>query len=412
MKQSLLTALAILIGICLANPLKAQAPTNGHLLIIGGALDYEDPKIYHHFLDLARQNTKQRPVRIAVIPTASGNPERSGRLTAEDILKHAATHPSYEHLKIDDHLRVSILEITTANPEAAHDPDIVAQIDASDALWFTGGDQSRITAVFRPEAGDTPAFRAVRRLLERGGVVAGTSAGAAMMPERMIRWGNSEEALLIGRSDVIEDRGVGVGQGMGLMDDVMIDQHFLERQRMGRLIVGMHTEGIWLGLGINENRALAVDLHEGTGKAIGHHAVFVVDNRYRSNDPRERLMTDGYRMSLLSDGDEIELATGLIHTHRENAEFESTTLFGEAMGAPDNVVVIPVWDRFHRSTTDAVFYARVHISRDFFPEPDVRQAAKRLRAEIDEQLANLQLTESPPPIAWDPWNETLQDTPE
>ncbi len=193
---------------------------HGRLLIIGGALSSENTPVFR-----ALESEPDERLNIVVIPVASGVPEKSGPGTAMEL-----------------HANLNSPTVTVIDPRTAPMADVVRAIDGADAVWFTGGDQSRITEHMR----NTPAHDACFRLLKRGGVIAGTSAGAAMMGETMITGGRDEE--------------VTTADGMGFLPGVLTDQHFKERERQPRLTAAMERTGIQLGLGVNEDRAVLVEV--------------------------------------------------------------------------------------------------------------------------------------------------------
>lgn len=240
----------------------------GTLLIIGGGLRDDNAEIYSRFIELAGHGAT-----IGVVPTASGveNPgaETIGTLRryARDdqniilipLFKDDAVAPAGERLKADD-------------------PAIATLIRSCRALWFTGGDQSRITAVFRPEPARTSlAYLATLDVLDTGGVIAGTSAGAAMMSDPMITGGTSDSALKHGATltnDPGPNDGVGLAPGMGFINTarsgtILIDQHFTERNRFGRLWVAMNHTHASAGFGIPEDTALEFDRRSGATRALG-----------------------------------------------------------------------------------------------------------------------------------------------
>lgn len=208
------------------------AQQHGRLLIIGGALDADNAPIYR-----ALEREPDERLRIVVIPTASGVPERSGPGTAMDL-----------------HANLEGPTVTVIDPRTAPMREVVRAIDGADAVWFTGGDQRRITEHLL----DTPAHRACFRLLDRGGTIAGTSAGAAMMGDVMITGGRDDE--------------VETAQGMGFLPGVLTDQHFKERSRQARLMAALRRTGVEYGLGMNENRAVLVELGGMTLTPIGEQA--------------------------------------------------------------------------------------------------------------------------------------------
>jgi len=271
MNPKLLILLAALLALNLVGCASQPA---GSLLIIGGGLRDDNAAVYQRFVQLAGPNAT-----IGVIPTASGVDDPGAETIS--IIKGFA-HPGQRVVLIP------LFKDDAAPSDAPHakaaDPAIVDQIRACRALWFTGGDQSRITAVFRPlPARTSPAYLATLAVLERGGVIAGTSAGAAIMSDPMITGGTSEDALKHGSTntpDPANGQGVGLALGMGYLTPLpgektppIVDQHFTQRNRFGRLWTAMLATGAPRGLGIPEDTALEVHRPTGTLRAIGPNPV-------------------------------------------------------------------------------------------------------------------------------------------
>ncbi len=282
----------------------AAAGWSGRLLIIGGGLRNDNVEVWRVFADAAGAAP-----RIGVIPTASGLPE-AGATTATDIRTHLPR------------AMIDVIDIREESAHLAHDAEVVERIRACNVLWFTGGDQSRITAVFRPEGSETPAYAAVREVLQRGGVIAGTSAGAAMMSDPMITGGRGESALRAALGLGVGEGGggeegpagsrrsaPGIGPGMGLFPYGLTDQHFLRRARLGRLIVAMHGTGQMRGYGIADNRAILVDLGSHSIRPIGEDALVLVDLS-RATFTGDAMLD--VRLSLLSTGDRVDGRTGMV----------------------------------------------------------------------------------------------------
>jgi cyanophycinase len=245
------------------------ATPRGWLMICGGGVRDEHERMYRDFFALADKAdaspvgeggaSGKRTTRIGVVPTATGAESRGGD-TLELLRRYAEGR------------EVVMVPLFKEDLGKGDDASIAELIASCDGLWFVGGDQSRITAVFRPDGRDTLAYRATLRVLARGGVIAGTSAGAAMMTDPMITGGTSEDALEHGvawTNDVQEGQGVGLAPGMGYLQGVLVDQHFLERGRLGRLIVAMHATGTTRAFGVGEDAAFVVDLARGEGFSIG-----------------------------------------------------------------------------------------------------------------------------------------------
>lgn len=302
LKAILAGAAALLLASCahVGQGTAAEARPAGSLVIVGGGLQRLNAPVYGRINELAALSSKPRTadgkVLIGILPTASGAPAEVAREYVEDFERHGG------------HVQAVVIPIRSDTPELAHDPETVAMIARCHGLFFTGGDQSRITAVFRPDGVDTPAYEAAAGVLAAGGVISGSSAGAAMMSDPMIRWGNSREALLAGEIEG-EDRGVAVGQGMGFFPYGMTGQHHLTRGRLGRLIVAMERTGQWLGVGIDDNKAVEVDLATHEIRAIGSAAAVVVD---LSRATRDGVGRSGIGLSLIGTGDVLHGLTGEI----------------------------------------------------------------------------------------------------
>jgi cyanophycinase len=194
----------------------------GSLVIVGGGGIPDS--VRKAFIDLAGGPAK---AKIVVVPTAG---ERDDAKPAE----------------LDEYLEpwrkqgvVSISIVHTRNRARADEPEFSKPIDEATGVWFGGGDQSNITKAYL----GTKAEEAFRRVLERGGVIGGTSAGAAVMSKVMITGGGEKAS---------------VGTGLGYLPGAVVDQHALARSRVNRMI-GVVTERPGLmGIAIDEGTALVV----------------------------------------------------------------------------------------------------------------------------------------------------------
>jgi cyanophycinase len=208
---------------------------------------------------------------------------------------------------------VTGLWITTENPEAASDSALVARITDCSGYWFVGGVQSRVMQVFRPASGDTPGYGALMRRWRDGAVVAGSSAGAAMMSSRSIGSGAPAAALEFGvtrdaNDDGEEDgEGVWVLPGMDFVPWAIVGQHHLARGRWGRLVVAVLEEEDRLGLGIDENTALVYDA-DGVAEVVGASGVLMFDVTGAVPGELPRTAT-GIRVEFLGAGDRVDVRT-------------------------------------------------------------------------------------------------------
>lgn len=174
--------------------------------------------------------------------------------------------------------------------------------DGASSIFFTGGDQLKLTS----QLGDTPIYSWTREIYERGGCIAGTSAGASVVCETMLVSGESSSSPRIADS-------LRMAPGFGFIPGVIIDQHFAERGRIGRLIGAVSQNPRILGIGIDENTAIVCEGHR-RFRVIGEGGVYVLDGRGISHsnivdEARDStLSVFDLRLHLLNMGDEFDLA--------------------------------------------------------------------------------------------------------
>lgn len=292
---------------------------NGHLMIVGGALEDTTQSVYKRMLELAGG---PEHAKIAIIPTASGYATTGPLAFANNCIKYGALPWNCEIIPIacvDDPDTKEVDESTWANN--ASNPDIINRIRESNLVWFTGGDQMRTMKLLFNDGKPSPAYEAVVEVLNRGGVVAGSSAGAAIQSLIMIGGGNSIGAITNGLATSIEQtddtkhEGIYLTKGCGFFPFGIVDQHFSQRSRLGRL-----TLAAWLNkdkwsqaIGIDENTALEVDLKKGTAKVWGQNHVLVIDlEKAKGNKTDQGYAFKDVTLSLLQQGDEIDLLNKVI----------------------------------------------------------------------------------------------------
>jgi len=261
----------------------ASNENQGKLLIIGGAEDKEgDCKILREFLRCAG-GTK---AHIVIMTAATSLPGEVG----DNYIR------VFERLGAED---VRVLD--TQTPEDANNPEYLEAIEQATGIFFTGGDQARIISCLK----DTKLDTAMHKRYSEGIIIGGTSAGAAMMPDMMIIEGDSETNP---RVDV-----VAMGPGMGFLPDVVIDQHFAQRGRLGRLVTALLLQPAVLGFGIDENTAILVSGDE--LEVIGENAVTVIDESEKLHDNIDGRLKDeglaicGAKLHILPHGYRFNLKT-------------------------------------------------------------------------------------------------------
>lgn len=220
------------------------------------------------------------------------------------IITAATEHPeavSESYREVFDRLEVSAVGIVRIDRRAdAFERERVRTIERATGIFFTGGDQLRITSAI----GGTPVFDALCRAHERGTVVAGTSAGASAMSDTMIIGGEDDDAP--------KRCTTAMAPGMGLLRQVVIDQHFAQRGRIGRLLSALAQNPFVLGVGLDEDTAIVVE-PDGVFRVIGSQTVTVLDGRAvlhtnaSESAPSEPLALFGVTLHILPSGHGYDL---------------------------------------------------------------------------------------------------------
>jgi cyanophycinase len=255
----------------------------GQLVIIGGAEDREgDCNVLREFVRCAG-GTK---AKIVVMTAATSLPGEVG----EDYIR------IFERLGVE-----SVRVVDTDRREDSERPENLEIIQEATGAFFTGGDQARIIEYIK----GTKLDELLHKRHAEGMVVGGTSAGAAMMPDVMIVEGDSETNP---RADVVE-----MGVGMGFLPGVVIDQHFAQRGRLGRLIAALVQQPAVLGFGIDEDTAIVVD--GDLVRIIGSGSVTVVDESGATYNNLDEVLKDeaiavcGIKLHVLPHGFSFNLKT-------------------------------------------------------------------------------------------------------
>jgi cyanophycinase len=238
----------------------------GKLIIIGGSVDKgSDTKIPGElpgnlkFFEkgilrrMSNESAKGKLSRIEIITTASSIPKEVG----EEYIK------AFKQLDIHD---TAVLDIRTR--EEANSPENIERLSKADVVMFTGGDQLRLTSIF---GGTAFHHLLLERYQNEPFVISGTSAGAAASSNNMIYQGSSSEALLKGE--------VKITGGLGFINNVIIDTHFVQRGRIGRLLYACASNPINIGIGLGEDTGLLIT-NGNNMEAIGSGLVILVDGTH------------------------------------------------------------------------------------------------------------------------------------
>ncbi|MGP1352252.1 MAG: cyanophycinase [Parasphingopyxis sp.] len=296
---------AVLAALALASPARADT---GHLLIVGGGLSFDNEPVYRALLD----NRPEESPGVAIIAAATSDASASAATVAGELMHYGVAPEEIMIVRlavVDDPDTPDIDESDWA--ANASDPEEIAKIEAAGAIWFTGGDQLRLNRALIEQSGaDSPMLAAIRARLRDGAIVGGTSAGAAAMSSPMIARGNGFGALFGDIGDAVADEGDGLVlmQGLRLFSPFILDQHFAARGRLGRLMRAIMAQPgpARIGIGIDEDTALLVDLAEYSAQVVGTGAVTLLDGRRASATAGG---IDGVRLARLHDGDRLGLTT-------------------------------------------------------------------------------------------------------
>lgn len=254
----------------------------GKLVIIGGAEDKQGHcLILKKFIELSGGEE----AKIAIMTTATEKPKEVGQEYQEIFIRLGAK-------------KVDPLPINTRAD--AENPYFEERLKEASGVFFTGGDQLRITSTL----GGTQISEILNHLYRQGVVIAGTSAGASVMSDTMIVGGRSSETP--------KKSMLSMAPGLSFLKEVLIDQHFAQRGRIGRLLEAVAQNPYILGIGIDEDTAIIVN-DDACFEVIGSQTVTVVDGRLVSHtniselEPQESLALLNVVLHVLPNGYHFDL---------------------------------------------------------------------------------------------------------
>ena len=310
--------ITIIIILILFGTLSAEVAPKGSLVIIGGGLSSNNHAVFNTFIELGGGKEN---IRLAIIPAASMTPIQSGESHARDFISHGIPK---EHIKIfpiavlDDPSTTDIDESKWS--DNGKNLQLAEEIHQYNSVFFVGGDQDRYRQVFIDSKGkDYPVLAAIREVYRNGGVIGGTSAGAAIMSDPMLISGNPTETILSGvvyefpPSGPDPEKQTRLTKGLGFFTPGIVDQHFIKRGRIGRLIPTLlYTQKqkiCSLGFGIDEDTALVYK--DKTATVVGSSGVIIIDTENAevmetNSGPKIRNITLHY----LENGDSFNTETG------------------------------------------------------------------------------------------------------
>jgi len=225
---------------------KVKKVRKGTLIVIGGKED--------------KQGEKKILKEIA-------NQVKRSKLILASIASQLPDEVWVEYRKLFNDLGVKNIEhLTIETHQDALSKEKVAVLDKAKCVFFTGGDQVKITS----KIGGTPIMNKITDIYKKGGIIAGTSAGAAIMGKIMLVGGENGESHKVGNWMM--------APGLGFIDNIIVDQHFAQRGRIGRLLGAVALNPGVIGVGIDEDTSIIIK--DSSFKVLGTNAVYVIDGRY------------------------------------------------------------------------------------------------------------------------------------
>ena len=282
-----------LVGLAILStmPAASEAPPKpkGSLVIVGGG--DRSNEVMNRFLELAGGRGK---AVVAVVPMASEEAAETGR----DMVAELDTLGARAYVVLVD-------------KRQAQTDSAAATLDSATGIWFTGGEQDRLTAVL----GGSVTLRAMQVRYRAGAVVGGTSAGAAIMSDSMITGNQTPPGDTTGyygdEYPAISRHRVQILPGLGFLPNAIVDQHFIRRERQNRLMSAVLEHPWLIGVGIDESTALEVR-PDGVWHVLGVSAVIVYDARkaHVTSDSRPVLGATELRVHLLPPGSTFNPVNG------------------------------------------------------------------------------------------------------
>jgi cyanophycinase len=286
----------IVAGLILLSALRAapvlastRETKGGSLVIIGGG--HRPESITQKFIELAGGSNA---ARVIVIGLASEDSAGAARGSIEEFKAHG------------------LAQVEALPPEVQQAAQALRK---ATGVYFTGGDQQKLVDAM---AG-TSLPREIGDVWRRGGVIGGTSAGAAVMSEKMITGEERGNPPDDQRFRSIQQEQIAITNGFGFITNAIVDQHFIKRRRLNRLFSVVLENPNLLGIGIDESTAVVVGPNQ-VFEVFGEGQVMVIDARHASRvrtAPDRRMAADDLRVHIFLPGDRFDIKTGrTLHSPR------------------------------------------------------------------------------------------------
>ncbi len=275
---TIVSSLLFLVAPSQPNP--DQASTRGSLFIIGGGAI--PPQLVQEMIGLSGLDSSSY---ILILPMASEEPDSSVYYAKKRFVDQGAT---------------KVVSVNTFQP---YDTNALSDlVMGASIIYLTGGDQVRLMKASKESGLDTLLMKAY----QQGAMIAGTSAGAAVQSKRMITGNQKKHPVYTGDFPSIEADNIILDNGLGFTDRIIVDQHFIKRQRLNRLVAVVLENTELIGVGIDESTAIHVI--GDSAKVYGQSQVVVIKGNGKEAVVREGLLGgSGLELSVYLPGDSFWL---------------------------------------------------------------------------------------------------------
>ena len=287
------------------------ASAQGTTIAVGGALQENNHALWQHLVQrvqaAAQGSAKSEPARrndgpqacYSIISIASSEPEVAAARVAKNLALHGGRG---EHLRVGP--RMPGQDSPAAVAAAVQDPAWAQRLGRCKGVYMTGGAQARLLDALQPQGQPSALLLTLRQLWLDGGVVAGSSAGTAVLSGVVFRDAPEPLAVMKGRLR----RGAEWDRGFAFAPaEVILDQHAVKRGRLGRLLPLMQSQGVPLGVAVEENSA--AEFQGQTILALGARGVLIADLSTATREPGATFNVQGARLHWLEAGDRFDLQT-------------------------------------------------------------------------------------------------------
>ncbi len=270
----------------------------GKIILAGGEISAKNNPIYEKFLASCGNETAQ----VAIVSAASCNPQKSFGDFSNVLFLYGLKENQIAHISLNNSLLKTEISL----------------LNKCNLIWFVGGDQNKLYSALM---NNQKVLYAIKLLHNKGVTIAGTSAGAAILTKTMIGGGSSYCALLGVKNthniytDESEFGGLLLSDGIGFIHKIIADQHFNAKGRIGRLAVVITMNPNYLGVGIDEDTAILVDLANSTFEVIGRNGVTILGAK-REVSNSDLMKIENIKLHYLSEYDMFDYENRRVLVHQ------------------------------------------------------------------------------------------------